>query len=351
MNCSVHPQAIATAFCRTCGRPLCPQCSHSVRGVIYCEDCLASALGDAAPPPSPGPAMKPGPVVPPLRVPDAPSPGLAVFLGFIPGVGAMYNGQFGKAIAHLMVFIGLCWASGNAGHFGWFFGVMIPFWIFYMVFDAYRTAHARELGQPVPTDPFGFEQWWTSDSARAAQVAGNTANAAAGSAGADSSGMPPAAAPALPIGAILLIGLGVLFLLGNMGIFNEWFYFDHLWPLVLIVLGAWLFTRRRSRYNCDCQRCQTRGLMGPAVLVTLGTLFLLDEMRGPVHVRFDKTFPILFIVMGAVLILRRGASGQGHVQYVPPPPVAAPVMPPASVLPERGDQNSGTDSGTEVRNG
>src|SRR5262249_11956987 len=152
---------------------------------------------------------------PPARIPDAPSPGLAVFLGFIPGVGAMYNGQFGKAIAHLMVFIALCWAAGRAG----VFGILIPFWIFYMVFDAYRTAHARELGQPVPADPFGFEGWWMSDSARAAQAAATGPSTTA------ASGVRPAPPPALPVGAVILIVLGVLFLLGNMGVFG-WFYFN-----------------------------------------------------------------------------------------------------------------------------
>jgi hypothetical protein len=46
-----------------------------------------------------------------------------------------------------------------------------------------------------------------------------------------------------PIGAIVLIGLGVLFLLGQFDIFSGKL-FDYAWPLLLIGLGIWLFVRR-----------------------------------------------------------------------------------------------------------
>jgi len=36
-------------------------------------------------------------------VSNAPSPGIAMLLGFIPGVGAMYNGQFMKAVIHVVI--------------------------------------------------------------------------------------------------------------------------------------------------------------------------------------------------------------------------------------------------------
>ena len=343
MNCANHPQAVATAYCRTCGKPLCGQCQHNVRGVIYCEDCLATRLGDAAPPQSSAdPVIAPGIAPRTARVPDAPSPGLAAFLGFIPGVGAMYNGQFGKAIAHLMVFIGLIWATDTAGRMDWVFGMLIPFWIFYMVFDAYRTAHARELGLPAPTDPFGFETWWMSDSARAAQQQA-TANSASASGGApilDSGG-----GRAVPTGAVALIAIGAIFLLVNMGIFPYWRVHEF-WPVFLIGLGVWLFVRRRSSTACSCQRCQARCLMGPAVLVTLGTLFLLDSIG---RVPFWRSFPILLIVMGAVLIMRRSASDQGHIS-APTPPAVPPAVPPA---PPATPQSSAppADGGTEVHNG
>jgi len=35
-----------------------------------------------------------------------------------------------------------------------------------------------------------------------------------------------------------------------------------------------------DRIRCACSRCTIRGLMGPAVIITVGVLFLLDQMRG-----------------------------------------------------------------------
>jgi len=77
----------------------------------------------------------------PVVVQGAPSPGIAMLLGFIPGVGAMYNGQFMKAFVHVGIFVMLI---VGANHF-WLFGLMIPFWVMYMAFDAYKTAQARQL--------------------------------------------------------------------------------------------------------------------------------------------------------------------------------------------------------------
>src|SRR5579884_2394422 len=149
MNCAVHPTVAAVAYCRTCGKPLCEACARNVRGVVYCEECIAHRLGDtAAPPPPIG-----QPVIVPA--PGSPSPGLAAVLGFIPGVGAMYNGQFIKALIHVVIFATLVWAAGHGADV--FAGLGIPFFIFYMVFDAYKTARARELGLPLP-DPFGIER-------------------------------------------------------------------------------------------------------------------------------------------------------------------------------------------------
>jgi hypothetical protein len=46
-----------------------------------------------------------------------------------------------------------------------------------------------------------------------------------------------------PVGAVVLIGLGVLFLLNSMG-WLRFHFFGRMWPLVLIGLGIWLFIRR-----------------------------------------------------------------------------------------------------------
>ena len=106
MNCANHPDVPAVAYCRTCGKPLCSGCGRDVRGVIYCEECLASHLSGVVPPPG-SVAVPPG-VEPPT---NTPSPTLAAILGFIPGVGAMYNGEFAKGFVHVLIFATLIWMA------------------------------------------------------------------------------------------------------------------------------------------------------------------------------------------------------------------------------------------------
>ena len=79
------------------------------------------------------------------------SPGLALFLGMIPGVGAIYNGQYAKGLVHAVVFGILCSiADSRAGHGTEFvFGMMAFAWWAYMVFEAYHTAKKRRFGEPV----------------------------------------------------------------------------------------------------------------------------------------------------------------------------------------------------------
>lgn len=77
--------------------------------------------------------------------------------------------------------------------------------------------------------------------------------------------------------------------------------------------------------RCQCPRCRAHGLMGPAILITLGVLFLLDETW---TFRFHQSFPILLIVIGVFVYLRNSASTEGHVDF----PVAGvpPALPPSS---------------------
>jgi TM2 domain-containing membrane protein YozV len=242
MNCANHSEVAAVAYCRTCGKALCSTCSRDVRGVIYCENCLASRLQD----PVAASAMAATPALPDR----APSPGVAAALGFIPGVGAMYNGQFMKGFIHVLAFVVLIWMTDRVG----FFGIMIPFLIFYMVFDAYKTAHAMELGQPLP-DPFGLERLLTGTGPSTVPSAAVPPTASGANAG---QGIPSEqyVAPVdtgsgpsrstIPAGAIVLIILGSLFLLDNVGLFD--FRFVHrLWPLLLIALGGWMLAKRWNR--------------------------------------------------------------------------------------------------------
>jgi hypothetical protein len=210
MNCTVHPESAATAYCRTCGKALCQQCARSVRGVVYCEDCIATRLHDTMP------AAATSPAAAPAEVRSGPHPGLAFFLGLIPfGIGAFYNGQFVKGVIHALIFIGLVYGSNSAGGTAeTVFGLLIPVWIFYMAFDAYRTAKAMQLGQPLP-DPFGLNT-----------AAGERINFARA-----------------PVGAVVLIALGVLFLINTMGWFHFW-WLGRSWPVILIVIGVWLLIKR-----------------------------------------------------------------------------------------------------------
>jgi len=246
MNCSTHPEVPAVAYCRTCGKALCASCKRDVRGVIYCENCLAQRLGDAIP-------ATAGQVVTDATGERIPSPGLAAVLGFIPGVGAMYNGQFMKGFIHVLVFASLIWATNRAD----FFGIFIPFLIFYMVFDAYKTARAIELGQPLP-DPFGLEQLFSGGtSARphrpaASDQPATTTGAATGTTFFNEATDVAAPAPhhvGVPIGAVILIALGALFLLDNIGLFS-FHWVGRLWPVILIVIGLWMFDRRWRGGRC-----------------------------------------------------------------------------------------------------
>jgi len=243
MNCTVHADIPATAFCRTCGKAMCTACQRTVHGVIYCEDCLAHRVSGAVPVPV---------------VPVGASPVLAGLLGFIPGVGAMYNGQFIKGLIHVGIFATLVAAQtmdiSDGLHV--FLGLAIAFWVFYQVFDAYKTAKARQYGMPLP-DPFGIERTFGGSTqppvATVPPVPGTTPGwQPANPPGVMPGGYAPVpvyAAPAQepqqasPVGAVILIGLGVIFLLNTMG----WWHFHwvgRMWPLVLIGLGLWLFFRR-----------------------------------------------------------------------------------------------------------
>ena len=62
--------------------------------------------------------------------------------------------------------------------------------------------------------------------------------------------------------------------------------------------------------RCSCRRCRCRGLMGPAVLITLGVLFLVGQYS---RYSFGDLWPILLIVIGGVKVLEALAPTEGHV--------------------------------------
>ena len=239
MNCTVHPDTQATAYCRACGKAMCANCQRTDHGVIYCEDCLAHRVSGAVP------------------VAVAPvgngSPVLAALLGFIPGVGAMYNGQFIKGLIHVAVFAGLIVVTD---HVSGLFGLGIAFWVIYQVIDAAKTAKAKLYGLPIP-DPFGIERSFgsgTQPTPVAAPIVPPTANAGFTGQPVVPVYVPPPFEnrPPSPVGAVVLIGLGVLFLLHSLGWWN-FHWLRQLWPLLLIGLGIWLFLRTPGRWTAGAR--------------------------------------------------------------------------------------------------
>jgi hypothetical protein len=310
MNCATHNDVAAAAFCRTCGKPLCANCTRDVRGVIYCEACLAARMEGTAPAAG---FVPPQTVYPPpgvagvgSRIPPAPAsgphPAVAGILGAIPfGVGAVYNGQYAKGLAHLFIFVLLVMGASQRSPLDTICGIGLAFFVVYQIIDAVRTAKALQVGQPAP-DPFGLGQTFNvSDKFDAGKV---------------------------PTGAVVLIGLGLLFLLHTLGIME--YGFERYWPLIIILLGGWMFVRHWDRTNrtCTCGRCRTRWLMGPTMVLTTGLLLLLQstDIAG-----IDRTWPAWILVVGVVKLLQSSASWHGHVG--PPPPGGGTPMAPSNAVP------------------
>jgi Domain of unknown function (DUF5668)/B-box zinc finger len=309
MNCATHSDTAAVAFCRTCGKPLCNNCTRDVRGVIYCEACLAARMEGTAP--AAGFVPPAQTVYPPIGTPMAgvpppinpgPNPTVAGILGAIPlGLGAVYCGQYAKGLVHLGIFV--LAIVGEASDVPWYvhagLGIFLGFFWVYQIVDAIRTAHAIQAGQPAP-DPFGLSQTFgTGEKFEGTKV---------------------------PIGAAVLIGLGVLFLLHTAGIFE--IGMGLFISLILIFLGVWLFARQWGLAGgrtglCYCERCRTRKLMGPAILVTIGVLLLLDTTT---HIDFGKTWPAILLVIGVIKLMQGNASWSGHIG--PLPPGTPPGVPP-----------------------
>ena len=332
MNCATHSDTAAVAFCRTCGKPLCNQCTRDVRGVIYCEACLAARMEGTAPAPGFVPSQPPpqtgyqqfmdqglGVKVQPGPT-SGPNPAVAgILAGFFPiGVGAVYTGQYAKGLSHLVIMVLLI--LGVSSDLPWYvttvLGIAIGFFYIYQIIDSVRTAKAIQTGEPAP-DPFGLAQMF--------------------GAGEKFEGTK------VPAGAAVLIGLGILFLLHTAGLFE--FGLDRFWPLILIFLGVWLFAKHWGLIGgrtagCQCEQCRTRKLMGPAMLVTLGVLFLLDSVS---RVGFGRTWPAILLVIGVVKLMQSNASSNGHIGSLPSgqPPVVPPGFsqnpppPPESQNPEQ----------------
>lgn len=97
----------------------------------------------------------------------------------------------------------------------------------------------------------------------------------------------------------------------------------------------------KYRYNqyCGCSRCRLHGLMGPVILITIGVLFLFDQMLPFHHIGFDHSWPLLLIVIGLMSFLKHSASTAGHIprEYgAIPPYVPGQQIPPGQPYPGQG---------------
>jgi hypothetical protein len=271
MNTTTNTNETVVAYCRTCGKPLSEHAKREVYGVIYCEDCLASRVHGTVPGANPAGTVPTAAAV--AYVPSLPNPSLAFILGFIPGVGAMYNGQVAKGFVHVGIFALLVSILSNgAGGMEPLFGLLLAGFIFYMAFDAHQTAKALRFGQPVPDhlrilqtlEGMGMK----SEAGRGgATVNPNytqppTSTNTVGVAGQPYVAQPPVGVPVqpayvvpvaaqeapppsgerMPISAVILIALGAFFLLNTIG----WFHLSGQFfvPVLLIALGIWLAVRR-----------------------------------------------------------------------------------------------------------
>ncbi|MBN2265162.1 MAG: hypothetical protein JW775_05035 [Candidatus Aminicenantes bacterium] len=144
-----------------------------------------------------------------IVVPQRPlkSPGFAGVLGIFPfGVGALYNGQYAKALLHLILFAGLVSMQDNGGGQP-FLGLLLAGFIIYQFFDNIQSAKAI-----------------------------NAAAAGGAPAGAVAQTLPEAASSGSIFWGIVLIVLGVLLILANFELISYDRLFDF-WPVAVIVIG------------------------------------------------------------------------------------------------------------------
>ncbi|MFN0165318.1 MAG: LiaI-LiaF-like domain-containing protein [Bryobacteraceae bacterium] len=195
-------EPLAIGYCRVCGKGLTAETVRYAGGTIYCVEHI--------------PVVTRGAVESPVEsaAGGSTSPALAFFLGLIPGVGAIYNGQYAKGLIHAVVF-GLLVSISSHGHLGSLeplFGIMTAAFVFYMAFEARHTAIRRMRGETV--DEF--------------------------------SSLIDAQSRQSYSGALALIFLGIVFLLDTLDILaiRQMVRF---WPVLLIAAGlSMLYSRIRA---------------------------------------------------------------------------------------------------------
>ena len=199
-----NPKPI-TAYCRVCGKPLTEDDARPAQGTIFCAEHVPAA----------GQATTPRPTG---ASPHGASPGLAFLLGLIPGVGAIYNGQYAKGLVHAVIWgVLMSIADSNAVHgMEPVFVMLVIAWWAYMALEAHHTARRLQMGEPV------------DEYSSLLDLRGGPGR--------------------FPVAGIALILLGVLLLLHTLNLL-DFEYVVRYWPVLLIVAGVYLLWSRFSSHE------------------------------------------------------------------------------------------------------
>lgn len=189
MKCYYHPTVDSVQSCSVCRKLLCQACAHSIKGKTYCQDCLVAGTELAA-------------LAASTRIATY-SPARAALFALVPGIGAVYNRQYAKALVHFAIFASLIIIAGEAGLeiFGF---AAFAFYIF-TIMDAYRSAQVMVRKQVAQGEVIQeeFEKITT------------------------------------PLWGGILVILGILFFLNNLG-FNSFRFIAQFWPLIFVAIGIYL---------------------------------------------------------------------------------------------------------------
>jgi len=93
MKCFYHPVVESQEACNACSKPLCSECTHKIKGKPYCQDCLVEGAEWIS-------------TIKGLHLPSD-SPRRAALCAIIPGLGAVYNSEYLKAVTYFAVWAAL----------------------------------------------------------------------------------------------------------------------------------------------------------------------------------------------------------------------------------------------------
>ena len=161
MECAIHPGVEAVSFCSNCGTPLCQGCQLISDSRTLCQKCQQSFASQSEHDRD-STVSVPNSTVP---IPEAVrhansgqaprieqgypycSPGVSLALGFIPGVGAICNGEYWKAFLQVLIFsslISLGRADRGEGEMPALTLLAVLMYI-YMPVEAYHVARKRVM--------------------------------------------------------------------------------------------------------------------------------------------------------------------------------------------------------------